>query len=73
MKENIKTKDATKREIIGSAQNKTRQTHLGATLICPTKCIIKAIDATKKKLSGKETVPYQIMRKINSKVADNIV
>ena len=47
MKENIKTKDATKREIIGSAQNKTRQTHLRATLIFPTKCIIKAIDATK--------------------------
>ena len=42
--ENLKERGTIKIKIMGNAQNRTRQTHLQANLICPTKVIIKARD-----------------------------
>ena len=56
MTENIvnqKSKDAIKGKNIGSAQNRTCQNHRKATLIFPTKVIIKEIDAIKRRTTGK--------------------
>ena len=71
--ENQKAKEVIKRKIIGSARSRNRQTHSQATMIRPTKVIIKARYAIKEELPEKETAPYQIMRKINGNVADDSV
>ena len=55
------------------SQTQIRQTHLRVNLIRPKTLIIKAKDAIKKELPEKETGHYQIMHKINGKVADNNV
>ena len=44
---NVKTEDAIKLKSIGNKQNRTRQTHCQATLICLTKVIIKGRDKIK--------------------------
>ena len=56
MTENIasqKAKDAIKRKIIGSTQNRTRQTHCRATLIHLTKVNIKEKDTINGRAIGK--------------------
>ena len=56
---NINARDAVKRKISMSAQNKNCQTHHRATLISPTKVIIKARDTIRRRAMRKR--PYQIM------------
>ena len=51
--ENQKEDNAIKIKSIGSTQNRTRQTHCRATLIRPTKFIIKARDTVKIRAAGK--------------------
>ena len=53
---NIKARDAIKRKSVGNAQNRTRQTYRRATLICPTKVIIKSRDAIRRRATGKRTI-----------------
>ena len=69
---NQKENDAIKIESIRNEKNRTRQTHRRSTLIFPTKVIIKSRYAIKIRAIGKKGT-YQIMRKINGKVADDIV
>ena len=42
--ENLKARDAIKRKSVGNSQNMNFQNYCQATLICPTKVIIKSID-----------------------------
>ena len=60
-----------KRKIIGSAWNRNRQTHCQATLIYPTKVIIKAIDVIKRKIIGKIYRNLSNYAQIKGKVSDN--
>ena len=46
-KANQKGNNAIKRKSIGSVQNRNFEAHRRATLICPTKAIIKTVDAKK--------------------------
>ena len=64
MTENIsnqKSNNVIEIKSIRNARNRTRRTHRQATLIRLEKPIIKERDTIKKKLSGKETGPCQIM------------
>ena len=63
--------EAIKGKIIGNARNRNRQTHRRATMIFLKKVIIKASAAIKIYIQEKGS--YQIMCKINGKVADDSV
>ena len=53
---NKKSKDAIKRKITRNARKRTLHTHLRATLIRPTKVIIKSRDAIKRRAIGNGTL-----------------
>ena len=54
--ENLKAKDPIKIKIIRNARNRTRQTHPRATMIRPTKVIIKARDYLRRRAIRKGTL-----------------
>ena len=65
--ENQKANDAIKRESIGNALNRTRQTHCRATLICPTKIDYKSKRRDKKKIY-RERNPIKLCAKLTAKL-----
>ena len=69
--ENLKARNKIKRKSVENALNRTCQNHRRANLICMTKVIIKTRNTIIRRAIGK--VFYQIMRKINGKVFDDII
>ena len=47
--ENLKARDAIKRKRVGNARNRIHQTHCRATLIRPSKLIIKSKDSIRRR------------------------
>ena len=70
MKVNPKERNAIKIKIVRKTRNRTSQTHLGAIMIRPTTVTIEASNE-KRRATGKGS--YQIMRKVNSKFADDSI